>query len=481
MALGEVDLGLMGVVGGLAGFVSFFNGILATAVGRFYAYSVGQAMISGKESEGLEECRHWFNTALTVHTIVPIVLVVIGYPLGEWAVRNFLTIPANRIADCVWVWRFVCVSCFAGMVNVPFRAMYTAKQEIAELTIYGFATTTLNACFLYYMVTHPGVWLAKFSLFTCFLLVVPKVIICVRALCKFPECRIRWAYMGDVRRIWQVSSFAGWQFFGILGSMLRGQGIQVLTNKYFGPRVNAGMGIAGTVNSHAMTLAGAMNGAFAPAITNACGAGELDRMRRFAYRVCKFGMAISLVFFIPLALEIDEVMILWLKNPPAYTIGFCLCMMIVAIADKASAGHMMAVNAQGKIARYQLVVGMINLFALPLAWGLAAAGLGPYSIVIALIAIGWTAAFTRAWLARSIAGMSVRYWLLHILVPVGAASAVGGLIGWLPHFFLQPSFGRVVLTTGICEVVYVPLLWFVILDMAERTFVIEKMRRILKR
>ena len=43
MALGEVDYGLMGVVGGLTAFISFFVGILSGAVGRFYAISVGES------------------------------------------------------------------------------------------------------------------------------------------------------------------------------------------------------------------------------------------------------------------------------------------------------------------------------------------------------------------------------------------------------------------------------------------------------
>ena len=43
MALGEVDYGLMGVVGGLTAFISFFFGIVSGAVGRFYAFAIGEA------------------------------------------------------------------------------------------------------------------------------------------------------------------------------------------------------------------------------------------------------------------------------------------------------------------------------------------------------------------------------------------------------------------------------------------------------
>ena len=36
MALGEVDYGLMGVVGGLTAVVTFFNGVMASGVGCVY-------------------------------------------------------------------------------------------------------------------------------------------------------------------------------------------------------------------------------------------------------------------------------------------------------------------------------------------------------------------------------------------------------------------------------------------------------------
>lgn len=45
------DYGIIGVVGGLVGFISFFNGILASAVGRFYAIFIGKMMTTSVEFE----------------------------------------------------------------------------------------------------------------------------------------------------------------------------------------------------------------------------------------------------------------------------------------------------------------------------------------------------------------------------------------------------------------------------------------------
>ena len=82
---------------------------------------------------------------------------------------------------------FTCLSCLISMLNVPFQAMYTAKQEIAELTIYSFARTTLNVCILYYMVSHPADWLSRYAGLMALLGIVPQVIIGIRAFIKYPE------------------------------------------------------------------------------------------------------------------------------------------------------------------------------------------------------------------------------------------------------------------------------------------------------
>ena len=64
-ALGQEDFGLYGLVGGLAVFITFFNGLMSGATSRFYAFAVGAAQTT--VNDGIEECRAWFNTALMIH------------------------------------------------------------------------------------------------------------------------------------------------------------------------------------------------------------------------------------------------------------------------------------------------------------------------------------------------------------------------------------------------------------------------------
>lgn len=475
LALGEVDFGLMGVVGGLTVFISFFNNILAGSISRFYAFSVGAAQKVGNEEVGLEECRRWFSVAVSVHTVLPLMLVLIGYPLGTWAIENYLTIPLDRVCACLWVFRFVCVTCLLSMISVPLQAMYTAKQYIAELTIYSFVTSTLHVVILYYMVTHPGVWLVKLAFCSCLLAVIPSLIISIRAYVIFPECRLCRKHIFNISDIRELLSFAGWNFFGALGNLFKGPGVAVLVNKMLGPILNASMNVANTVAGHAQTLAGAMVGAFIPAITAARGADDYDRMISLVHKICKFGAVLILPFAIPLALEIDEVMILWLKDPPAQSGFLCIWLMAVLILENMTTGHWVVISANGKIAWYQFIVGSLFIATLPIAWMMMKCGHGIHAVGYALFTTLAFVAVVRIIAVKILLGISPRYWLCRILVPIVGVSVVSTAIGYVPSLFMSASFWRVCMTTIVSNIILIPLILFVVLDATEREFLKSKL------
>jgi len=480
MALGQNDFGLYGLVGGLTAFISFFNGVLAGANARFYAFSVGAAKAAKDKSAALEECRRWFNTALSVHTIVPFILVAIGYPIGIYAVYNWLTIPVDRLGACVWVFRFVCLSCFIGMVNVPFSAMYTAKQYIAELTIYSVVTSTLNVLMMYYMVTHPNDWLVRYAAWMCFISIMPQIVICIRAIIIFPECKINLSYMWDRTRLKRLGSFSGWQMLGVLCGMLRGQGMTIVVNKFFGAAMNAAQSIGNTVLGHCNSLASAMHGAFVPVITQSCGAGDFHRMNDFVIRTCKFNVILSAIFIVPLALELPEVMRLWLKTPPAFTVGLCYCAMAFYFVDACTVGHSVAVNAVGKIAKYQVVVNLVSILTLPLAIISGLLYRNVYLVMGMAIFVAGMVSIVRLYFARMLAGTSIRRWVKEVFLMPSVAVLIGLVVGYLPHVIVDASFLRVCMTALFVEIIFLPIVWFIVLTTSERAFVKEKAGKIFR-
>lgn len=478
VTLGEVDYGLIGVVGGLVGFVSFINGLLAGSVSRFYAFAVGE-MQTAKDCQGaLDECTRWFNVAFILHTGIPVVLIVIGYPIGEWAVRNYLTIPLDRVESCVWVFRITCLSCFVGMVSVPYNALYNAHQEIAELTIYSFVTTTVNVLFLCYMVSHRGDWLLPYAAWSGFLAIMPSLVMSARAFLKYEECRIVPRYFFDFPRYKKLAVYVGSQFVNALVFMLNSNGIAILVNKCLGPTMNATMTIGGTVSQHCQTLAQSITGAFSPAITNAAGAGNLERMRTLAFATCRVSTIGILVFALPLILEVKEVMRIWLKTPPESVGALCVCFLATAVAEKLAEGHWMSIFALGKVVKFNLVEAIIWFSVLPLAYLLIKCGLGILGVGISFVIARVLAIFVKLYFGHKIAGLSARHWLYKVFLPIAVTVVASLFSGCIIVHLLAPSFVRVVLTTTAVEIVFCPLVWLLVIGKMEKSMILERVARV---
>lgn len=482
-ALGHEDFGLYAVVGAMVIFLNFLNIQFSGAIARYYAFSIGFARKSGNEIIGLTECRSWFTTAVMIHTILPLVMVAVGWPLGEYAIRHaWLSIPIQRVDACVWVWRIVCASSFFGMFNVPFQAMYLAKQYIAELTIYSFFQTIAKTAFIFYMTLHRCDWLVKYAVAMAVVAVAPQLVICLRAMVVFKECRIVSRAFGEFRRVRDLSCYALWTAIGGLGFVASHQCMSILINNYFGAKIVAGLGVSQTVSGEAASLTGALQGAFSPAITTAYGEGNLEKFRSMAFWACKAGTFLTLMFAIPMALEINQILIMWLKDPPPMSAQLCICALMFVVIEKLTCGHITAVNATGKIAKFQTLRGVLRCLVIPFALVPAYLNWGVVAVAAALPLSALIVDGGDVWLARSVVGMGVRYWLFHVVLPLLALVAIALPLGYCPRLWMEASFCRLVLTSLMIFFAMIPLGWCLLLDNAEREFIRQKfVSRFLKR
>ena len=472
-SLGHVDYGLVGVVGGLVGFVSFLNTLMAASVGRYFAVNIGAAKKCDDKSEGVEICRKWFNTALLIHVILATALVAIGYPMGEWAVQSFLRIPPEKVSACVWVWRYSCIACFVSMVCVPFQAMFTAKQEIAEMTIYNVLATTFNAIFLYYMVTHAGEWLTKYSAWNSFIVAAPIATISIRAVTKYQECRFCKSYLWDYGRVKELLAFSMARFWVGLCGMVGSQGQAILVNKFMGPTYNASMTVGNGVANHASTFAAALSTAFWPAIANKAGEGDVHSLKKLSFQTCRFGTVLIMLFAIPLILEIKYVLFLWLGNPPPFADWICLVVLIRFILDKMTEGYEMAIYALGdNVMQYCWIFGWAGVFTAGIAWICFLLGIEMRSIVIGLMVSKIITCIGRLWCGSKFPGFSVREWFCNVFVRLFIVGSVTILCGFVVRETFAMSFVRLVTVVLACEMILIPLFLKYVLNAEERQYIV---------
>ena len=461
-ALGQTDFGLFTVVGSLIIFIIFLNSVMAGSASRHFAYAMGQG--------DPEEVKRWFNAAFSIHLCLAAGLVLSGWPLGEYVISNYLTIPTDRVLACLWVFRISLVPTFFGMISVPFIAMFTAKQHMPEIAIWGMIRSVLTFVFAFFLTQVSGDRLVFYAFGMAIIPIFIQSCQIFRAVFLFRECAMERHYWFDKNRLKEIFSFAIWNLIGSLGGLLRNQGSAILLNIFFGPKVNAAYGIANQVSAQTNQLSAAMMGAFSPEITTCEGQGNRERMLSLSLRSTKLATILILLFAIPLMAETEYILKLWLHQPPEYTATFCRLILAAFLIDRLTSGYMLAVNAHGKIAAYQATLGTSMVLTLPLAWLFLKLGHSPTSVGVAFIITMTVCSLGRVFWVKRLFGMPTTKWLSSILMPCGIVAISSTLAAMLPRLFLSPSFSRLVLTTVVCSIASLLAGWFLAIDDFERKF-----------
>ena len=470
-ALGQTDFGLFTLVGSLIAFVVFLNNVLGGSVGRFLAFAIGKG--------DPQEVKQWFNTALVLHAILPTMLVLAGWPIGEFCIRHLFVIPPGRVDACLWVFRLSLLSAFTTMLSIPFLAMFTAKQRIAETAFWGLLQSMLAFVLAYVLTLAKGDLLLVYAVGMVGIMVVLFAAQIARAIWIFPECRVDRRHWFHRQRTRELAHFAVWNLVGGLGAVLRGQGTAILLNLFHGPAANAAYGIANQVSNQTLTLTESMTGAMYPEITASAGRGDHPRVLELALRASKFGVILALLFTIPLLVEMDYLLAIWLKQPPPGAALFCQIILLAFLADKITLGHMLAVRAYGRIAGYQASVGVILLLTFPLAYVLLKLFHTPASALVAFLVTSIACSIGRLYWGQHLLGFGARRWVGGVLVRVAVVALPAGVVAGLPVLLMVPSLPRLGLSFALGAGVTAGLGWLLGLTAPERAWFVGQLHRTL--
>ena len=451
IVLGDTGYGLFVLVAGLAAVAAFANLVLAGTTTRYLGVAVGIGDTSN--------LRAWFKASVILHGGAALLLVVVGYPVAEVAVRYWLTVPAERIEACVWMLRWVFLTSLASIINTPCQAMFAAKGRLAETSVWGMTYIVTNVVVLGWMVKHPGDWMVTYVAILFGAVVVSEGAVFLRAITLYPECRIGKGPLFNRDRIRQMLQFSWWRLWGEIGPLTSVQGVSILVNKMFGPVYNASGGLARVVATHTDALAQAVANTFTPILANLHGGGERHSFVQMAYRSSFLSLFMFLLFALPLSVEIEAIFELWLKQIPPQMVAAARLLLVSAAFDETARGFVQAVAARGRVAKFYVLTGLIQATCLPIGWLCVYRGWGKFpTIFIVVAATHAVCAVVSAKMADQRVGTDWRVWLLQVVSPVtvAALTALGMGLGfrmWLHDF----SWIRIIVSCGVTMTVFVTL------------------------
>ena len=180
-------------------------------------------------------------------------------------------------------------------------------------------------------------------------------------------------------------AFASWNVLGTSSFTFKDQGVNIIINIFFNTSVNAARGIAMQVNNIVSSFTNNFLMALRPQITKQYAEGKISESASLVYAGCRYSAYLVIVIGVPLMINMDYLLSLWLGTVPPYTPAFLHIILIATLFRTIQLPLITAIHATGKIRFSQLIISIVNFSEIPLAYLILAMGGNPYMSMLPTI------------------------------------------------------------------------------------------------
>ena len=405
-ALGETDYGVYNVVGGVVSMFTIISGALNSAISRFITFEMGK----GADAQ----LNKVYSTAVTIQLILAAIVVALAEPIGIWFINNEMTIAAERIPAAEWVLHFSLLAFVINLMSVPQMASITAHEKMSAYAYIGILDALLRLGTAMLVAHSASDRLIQYAALMAVTVILVRFAYGIYCRTHFEECRYRPIF--DRSLIKEMFAFAGWNFVGVTSGVLRDQGGNILVNIFSGPAVNAARGVAVQLNGAVQSFVTNFMTAVNPQITKSYASGEHEYMFSLVRKSSRMSFYLLLMLVLPLLLNTDVVLGLWLKDVPAHTTLFVQLFLIFALSESLSNPMITAMLATGRIRNYQLLVGGIQLLNIPISYVLLKMGMMPEVTAMVAIALSQVCLWARLLMLGRATGFSTSLFITKVYV-----------------------------------------------------------------
>lgn len=468
--LGIEDYGIYSVVGSIITMFSFFNGGMISATQRYLTFEIGK--------DNIVQLKKVFISSLQIHALISLLVVFLGETVGLWFLYEKLLIPAERMNAAVWVYQCSIVACVVNIMSVPYNADIIAHEKMSAFAYISIIEVVLKLVIVYALYITPWDKLMTYAILVLIVQLIIRLIYTRYCSKHFEESHYH--HQIDKSLFKEMLSFAGWSFWGNLAGVLYTQGLNMMLNIFFGPIVNAARGIAVQVQTTVQQFVSNFQLALNPQITKNYAAGYLSQMHNLMFRSARFSFFLLYFLTLPVLLETNYLLTIWLKNVPIDTVVFTRWMIGISLIYTIANPCVIANQATGKVKVYQMVVGSILLLILPISYVILKFDAPAYSVFIVHFCIESIAQVVRMFMLRKLIDLPFHAYIYHIYIPIIKVMIVSFLFPFYVNNLLQEGFMRflIVGATSVVSVGTSVLLMGLTKD--ERNFFIDKTLKLLR-
>jgi O-antigen/teichoic acid export membrane protein len=429
--LGIEDYGIYSVVGGIVSFFSFLSGTMASATQRFFSFALGQ--------NDFEKLKKTFTVNWIIYGAIAVIALVLLETVGLWFVNEKLNVPLERFEAARWIYHFSVLTFIATIFTAPFMAIIIAHEDMHIYAYVSIIEAILKLGIVFLLICFPWDKLELYGMLIFAVMVIVDIIyitICTR---RYRECQFRKFYW-DKSLLREIVGFTGWTLFGQVTTVVRNQAVTILLNQVFNPVIVAAKAVATNITGQINAFSNNFNVGLYPPIIKSYAANDKKEMFSLIFRGSKITFFLMWVFALPLFLEMDGILQIWLKNPPVEAVLFTRLALIEVLINSISSPIATAARAPGRMKVYELTLGSIQIAIFFVSWVVLIMGGEAYSVFVVAIVANLVMFVVRLLIVRSLIGLSLRAFLLQVVVPVSTVSLLSAIPSLSIHWLLPEGF-----------------------------------------
>ncbi len=470
--LGVSDYGIYNVVGGIVAMLAFLNSALTAASQRFISFELGRG--------DKQKLKTIFCTSVTIHAILAIIIFIIAETIGLWFVNTHLNIEPTRMTAANWVYQCSILTFMLTIVSVPYNSCIVAHEHMNAFAYVSILEAILKLLIVYLLLV---INYDKLIIYGILVLCVAFIIRLIYGLyCKrhFEECTYHFTF--DKTLFKEMFSFAGWSVVGNLGFSFKDQVANVILNIFFGTVVNAARGIALQVNGIISNFSNNFIMALNPQITKQYAAGDIGNSMKLVYAGCRYSFFLLALIAIPVMINLDYVLKLWLGNVPEYTSEFLQLALCAALINSMASPLVTALQATGNIKGFQISICIVMLLELPMAYLILYFGGKPYMAMYPTIFVVFVGLFVRFIILRKLVpSYKLRYFALAIVGRNIIIGTICYIVAKAIHSLFNTNFLSLIMTTLISCVVTSVIIYLFGISHNERISINRKLIRLCRK
>ena len=430
--LGVSDFGLYSVVGGIVSLMVFLNTVMISTTYRFIAFEMGRG-----NDIGINKV---FNISLVTHMSIVFLIILMAESIGRWYVFNKLNVEVGRVDDAFFVFRMSILATIFNIFSIPYQGLLTAKEKFSVIAFVEITKSILILALVSMLFIYNGDKLRLYAILMAFVTFIYSLLFIIYCRRNYHE-QVRWLFQKDKNKYIEMLKYSGWIMFGAASSVGQVQGSALLINSFFNTALNTSFGIANQVNLFLKMFAGNLGQAVVPQITKSYSGGNHKRTEELVFYTGKYVFFLVLISGIPIFLEAEYLLQLWLGSVPEYALIFTQLMIIKAILDSLRSGITQVIHATGKIKWFQIILSSAMLLSLPIAYVFFKFGYEPYTILVIILCIGVFNTILRLIMLKIIVNFNVLK-----LLKVSYLKILYVSLSTFPLFyindFIDPGFAR---------------------------------------